>query len=75
MYDKAVEEIKKIFQKNDWFWVEEVIPTEELDNQLDKDLSDFLKRFEEGLVRDIDIDEGIENFKEESPMFDKNDLD
>lgn len=60
MYDKAVEEIKEIFRKNcDELEIFKV----ESEEQLDKDLSDFLKRFEEGL-----LEAGMELARENEPI-------
>ena len=73
MYDSAVEEIKKIFRDNCWILDRDMIPFKD---NLDKDLSDFLKRYEEGLVKSNEeaIRENQEEYARE-PMFDKNDLD
>ena len=82
MYDKAVSEIKEIiknkmypnnFEASEMGEGHKIIALEDLE-QLDKDLSDFLIKFEEGLIQ-----EGVENAEfstsEEKAMFDKNDLD
>jgi len=49
MYDKAVEEIKEIFRKNLLNLEFQAEPI--YDEKLDKELEDFLKRFEEGMIK------------------------
>jgi hypothetical protein len=56
MYDKAIEEIKEIFKNNFWNFNIKVATFRsksfnEVEEKLNKDLSDFLKRFEEGYVK------------------------
>ena len=65
-YDKAIEEIKKIFRSYGFD-----ILKEKLEKRLDEDLSDWLAKFEEG------CNEANEEFIRENlePSFDIHDLD
>ena len=72
-FDKAVEEIKMIvfrhLDDNEF-----AIGFLKHNTELDKDLSDFLKRFEEGSIQEFK-DDNLDADTDNEPMFDKNDLD
>lgn len=75
VYDKAIEEIKDIFRKCNC--VMNSKNEQEDTERMNKDLSDFLKRFEEGLLESNAEELRSQELEAESiePSFDRNDLD